>query len=46
MLIVNSFVELGFKKDMKYLFFSIILTVLIALLSWNYIEKRALMRKK
>jgi peptidoglycan/LPS O-acetylase OafA/YrhL len=46
MLIVNSFVELGFKKDMKYLFISIILTVLIAFLSWNYIEKRALNRKK
>jgi peptidoglycan/LPS O-acetylase OafA/YrhL len=46
MLIVNSFIQLGYKKDIKYLFFSIVLTILIAFLSWNYIEKRALNLKK
>ena len=46
MLIVNSFVQLGYKKDVKYFFYSVLLTMMIAFLSWNYIEKRALSLKK
>jgi peptidoglycan/LPS O-acetylase OafA/YrhL len=46
MLIVNSLVHLGLTKDVKYFFMSILFTVIVAGISWNYIEKIVLRFKK
>lgn len=45
-LIINSFVELGYIKNNKYLGYALILTLVFAILSWFLIEKRALNYKK
>lgn len=46
MLVVNVFVELSFLYKYEYLFFVYIITVLFGVLSWNYIESKALNLKK
>jgi peptidoglycan/LPS O-acetylase OafA/YrhL len=45
MLIVNILVHLGLTKDVKYFFMSILFTVIVASISWNYIEKIVLRLK-
>ena len=42
MLIINSFVSLGYTTNIYNLLFSIILVFIFAFFSWNYIEKKIL----
>ena len=46
MLIVNIFVELGLIRDTKYLVYIILLSVLMGVLSWFFVEKPFLRLKK
>jgi peptidoglycan/LPS O-acetylase OafA/YrhL len=41
-LVLNSFVQLGYTKNFKYLMFSLVITVILAILSWCIVEKKAL----
>lgn len=45
MLIVNSFISLGFIGDLKYLFVVIFITIVLSWLSWIFVEKRSLLLK-
>lgn len=41
-LVLNCFIELGFTKQLKFLASSLFITLILAYLSWHFIEKRAL----
>lgn len=41
-LVLNSFVQLGYTKNFKYLLFSLAITLILAILSWCIVEKKAL----
>ncbi len=45
MIVVNVFVELGYVGEWKYGLASLVLSVLLALVSWSFIEKKALSLK-
>lgn len=45
MMVVNFFVQIGFVKVTYYLWISVLLTLILALISWNFIEKIALRKK-
>lgn len=45
MLVINVFVTLGYIGSLTYLITAVILTTVLSLLSWIFIEKRALMLK-
>ncbi len=45
MVIINIFVQLGLTRNMNYLIYAIILTIIMATLSWKLIEKPALKLK-
>jgi len=42
MLVINSLVSLGYTGETKYLFSAIVLTTVLSLLSWLFVEKKAL----
>jgi len=46
MLVINTFVTLGFIGNVKYLFYAIVSTAIFSLLSWFFIERKALSLKK
>jgi peptidoglycan/LPS O-acetylase OafA/YrhL len=46
MLIINVLIEMGFTGDIRYVVFSICLSVCAGILSWILIEKKALVYKK
>lgn len=45
MLVINSLVALGYMGETKYLFIAIGLTTVLSLLSWQFVEKKALALK-
>jgi peptidoglycan/LPS O-acetylase OafA/YrhL len=45
MLVINSFVELKLVGKLSFLFFAILLTIVVAMLSWTFVEKKALRLK-
>lgn len=45
MLVINSFVALGFIGETKYLFSAIALTTIVSCLSWFFVERKALALK-
>jgi peptidoglycan/LPS O-acetylase OafA/YrhL len=45
MLVINSFVSMGYMGETKYLFSAIVLTTVISLISWFFVEKKALALK-
>lgn len=45
MLVINSLVALGYTGETKYLFSAIALTTVLSLISWLFVEKRALALK-
>jgi peptidoglycan/LPS O-acetylase OafA/YrhL len=42
MLVVNSLFEMGYTKDITYFFLSMLVTTIVAFLSWYFIERKAL----
>lgn len=46
MLVVNTLVTLGYIRDVKYLILTFAITVILAYISWRFIEKPALSLKK
>lgn len=46
MLVINTFISINYIKKIEYLILSITLTVILSLLSWFLIEKRAMQFKK
>ncbi|MFA6260096.1 MAG: acyltransferase [Bacteroidia bacterium] len=42
MLVINTFVHLGFIRELSYVFYAIMATTFISFLSWRFIESRAL----
>jgi peptidoglycan/LPS O-acetylase OafA/YrhL len=45
MLVINSLVALGYTGEIKYLFAAIFLTTVLSLMSWLFVEKKALALK-
>ena len=45
MLVINTLVSLGYTEETKYLFLAIGLTTALSLISWLFVEKRALALK-
>ena len=45
MLVINTFVELGFVGSVMDLFYVLIITIIISVFSWRFIEKKALSMK-
>ena len=46
MLVINCIVQLGYINSLNYFILSILVTIILAILSWNIIEKRVLILKK
>ena len=46
MLVINSLVELGYKGKLNYLLVAITVTIFLGILSWFFVEKKALSFKK
>lgn len=45
MLVINTLISLGLTGQMKHLFYAIGITVILSLISWFFVEKRALRYK-
>jgi peptidoglycan/LPS O-acetylase OafA/YrhL len=45
MLVINSFVALGYVGNIKYLFFAIVIITIFSWFSWTFIERKALLLK-
>ncbi len=46
MLVVNVFISLNFRNDVKYLFLALFLNIVLAFISWFLIERKFLRLKK
>jgi peptidoglycan/LPS O-acetylase OafA/YrhL len=45
LLVLNTFVHLGYTKNLTYLILSLVITIALAIFSWTIIEKKALSYK-
>ena len=42
MLVVNSIIQIGWRGEIHLLIIAIFITIILAFLSWNVVEKKAL----